>query len=243
MTELKQIIIQIGLQILIALALIIPISLFTKMKNKKLLFIYFLCFISILIAYFIPKSTIFDSLKMNWQGQILVIILSISFVYFTHFITPKQVGFTSKINKTVWLPLIFLSILGIMFNLFVRGLDGISTTTEYLLYQLTMPSLAEEMAFRGVLLGLLNFIFISRKKIFGADIGWGAIILSLAFGLGHSIYFDENNNIQFAFDAFLVTTVLALVMTYLKEKGESIIPSIIFHSIYNASLPLIKIFL
>lgn len=242
MSNLLQILTQIGLQTFTTIALISLISLFSKKENKKLLFIYVLFFIATTVAYFIPRSPIFESFRMNWQGQSLVILLSLSFVFSTKYLSLQQAGFTFKVNKSVWFPLAILTILGLLFNVFVRRFDFINSTSENIIYQLTMPSVAEEMAFRGVLLGLLNKVFIERRTIFGAQLGWGAIILSFAFGLGHSVYFIYNQHIQFAFDAFLVTTTLAFFMTYLKEKGESIVPAIIFHSIYNASLPIIKLF-
>ena len=243
MTELQQILLQIGLQIFIAFVLIAMISFFSMTQSKNLVVVYFIFFVATIGAYFVPRIGFFENYRMNWQGQMLVILLSIGVVFLTNFLTPKQAGFTFNIRKTVWLPLVILSILGIVFNVYVRGFEGISTTKEYLFYQLTMPGIAEEMAFRGVLLGLLNLVFITKRNILGAKIGWGGVILSLAFGLGHSVYFDKHQHLQFSQDAFWVTTILAAVMTYLKEKGESIIPSIIFHNIYNASLPLIKLFM
>lgn len=243
MTELQQIFIHIGLQIAISLTLICIFSLFSKTENKNRLFAFYIFFITTIAVYFIPRLPFFSAVKMNWQGQIFGIFLSLAFVYLTKYLTPKQAGFTFKINKTVWVPLIILTFLGIIFNVFVRGMDDINPSKEYLFYELTMPGLSEEMTFRGVLLGLLNVVFISRKNILGANLGWGSLILCLAFGLGHAIYFDDKQHLQFALDAFLVTTILAGIMTYLKEKGESIIPSIIFHNIYNATLPIIRLFL
>lgn len=243
MTALQQIFMQIGLQVFIAFVLIATISVFSKTHRKYLVVAYFIFLIATISSYFVPRIAFFESYKMNWQGQLFVVLLSLGFVFGTKILTPKQAGFTFKIRKSVWLPLIVFSTIGVAFNIYVRGFEGISTTGEYVLYQLTMPGLAEEMAFRGVLLGLLNLVFLSRRKILGAELGWGGVILSLAFGLGHSVYFDANRQLQFAQDAFLVTTILSAIMTYLKEKGESIIPSVIFHNIYNASLPLIKLFI
>lgn len=243
MTELQQILAQIGLQLIISLVLIIIFIALSKTQKKNLLFPFYIFFIAAIVVYFIPRFLFFDNLKMNWQAQTLVIVLSLLFVFTTKYLSTKQAGFSLKINRTVWLPLLLFIIAGIVFNIYVRGFDEIPSDKEYLFYQLTMPGLGEEMTFRGVLLGLLNLIFVSRKKILGAQLGWGSLILCLAFGLGHSVYFDNKQNLQFAFDAFLVTTFLAAIMTYLKEKGESIIPSVIFHNIYNASLPLIKLLL
>jgi len=81
-----------------------------------------------------------------------------------------------------------------------------------------MPGLSEEPVFRGVMLGLLNLVFISRKKILGAYFGWGSLIQCVLFGVGHAVYFDNKQHLQFYFTRFVVTFVLGVFMTLFKRK-------------------------
>ncbi|MEJ7676771.1 MAG: CPBP family intramembrane glutamic endopeptidase [Segetibacter sp.] len=71
----------------------------------------------------------------------------------------------------------------------------------------------------------------------------GALIQAVLFGVGHALYFDDKRHLQFYFAGFAVTFVLGAFMTYLKEKGESLIPAILFHNLYNSSLALIRLFI
>ena len=72
--------------------------------------------------------------------------------------------------------------------------------------------------------------------------GIGALIQTVLFGVGHAVYFDAQQHLQFYTEGFVLTFILGAFMTYLKEKGESVIPAIIFHNIYNVSLPLARLF-
>ncbi|AWM33555.1 hypothetical protein DDQ68_12630 [Hymenobacter nivis] len=50
-----------------------------------------------------------------------------------------------------------------------------------------MPGLTEELAFRGVLLALLDRTFTERVRVLGADVGRGTVSSSLVFGLCHGL--------------------------------------------------------
>lgn len=242
MSDLLQNLTLIGIHLGVSLVLAFFFTLVSKTERKNLLLVYVLFFVATIFILFIPRLPIFDGLKFNWQGKFLSILMAIGFVYFLPFLTKEQAGFTFKINKSVWVPFIILTVVSVAFRFYESSLSEINTTKEYLLYQLTMPGLSEEPVFRGVMLGLLNVVFVARKNIFGASMGWGSLIQSVLFGVGHAVYFDEAHHLQFFTEGFIVTFTLGAFMTYLKEKGESIIPAILFHNIYNGVMPLVRLF-
>jgi membrane protease YdiL (CAAX protease family) len=175
------------------------------------------------------------NLEWNWQGKFWSIVWCVLFIWFTKFLSKEESGFTWKINKSAWLPFIIICIIGIgvqLSDIFSEnGLEKFDK--EAFFYQLTMPGLAEEMVYRGVILGLLNKVFVSRKNILGAQVGWGLLIQAIIFGGGHSFYFDDLGNIQFAFVPAIITGIIGLVIGWLREKSGSIVLPIIFHNLFN----------
>lgn len=88
-----------------------------------------------------------------------------------------------------------------------------------------------------------KFSICFKKENFRNIFWLGALVQTILFGVGHAIYFDNKEHLQFYFTGFAETFVLGAFMTYLKEKGESLIPAILFHNLFNASLPLIRLFM
>ncbi len=244
MTEILQTLATVGIHLGISILLCLIAMLFTKSEKRQLLFVFSIFFLSTIAILFIPNLPILDKLNWNWQGKFLSFAVAILFIYLFPYLTKEQAGFAFKINKSVWLPFIILTAISLGWNFFhINTLQEIDKSKEYLLFQLTMPGISEEPIFRGILLGLLNLIFVTRRKILGANIGIGALIQIILFGIGHAIYFDEKQHIQFYMEGFIFTFILGVFMTYLREKGESIIPAILFHNIFNASLPLARLFI
>lgn len=232
-----------GIHLGVALILSAILLLISKSEKRFLLLVFAAFFVATFLILFIPDLPFLNKLHWNWQGKFLTFILAIAFVYFLPFLTKKEAGFTFKVNKSVRITFLILLAISVAYNIYVSSFSEGDKTQEYLFFQLTMPGLSEEPVFRGVLLGLLNLVFVSRKKILGTYFGWGALVQTILFGVGHAIYFDNKEHLQFYFTGFAETFVLGAFMTYLKEKGESLIPAILFHNLFNASLPLIRLFM
>jgi membrane protease YdiL (CAAX protease family) len=244
MTEILQTFATVGIHLGISILLCLIAMLFTKSEKPYLLFVFSIFFLATIAILFIPNLPFLDKYNWNWQGKFLSFVLALLFIYFLPYLTKEQAGFTFKINKSVWLPFIILTGISLGWTfMHINTLQEIDDSKEYLFFQLTMPGLSEELIFRGILLGLLNLIFVTKRKILGADLGMGALIQVILFGIGHAIYFDQNQHIQFYMEGFLLSFILGVFMTYLKEKGESIIPAILFHTIYNAALPIARLFI
>lgn len=244
MSEILQTFATVSVHLGISILLCLVAMLFTKSEKRHLLFVFSIFFLTTIAILFIPNLPILDQFNWNWQGKFLSFTLAILFICLFPYLTKEQAGFTFKINKSVWLPFIILTVVSVGWNFYnINTLQEIDKSKEYLFFQLTMPGISEEPIFRGIILGLLNLIFVTRRKIFGTNMGIGALIQVVLFGIGHAIYFDEKQHIQFYMEGFLLTFILGAFMTYLKEKGESIVPAIIFHNIFNASLPIARLFI
>jgi hypothetical protein len=242
MTETQQTFAIIGINLGLSLLLPFICTLFTKTEKKYLIAVFTVFSLVTIGILFIPSLPVFDKLNWNWQGKFLSFLVAIAFLYFTPFLTKEQAGFTFKINKSVWIPFILLTAISLAFNMYTSDIKGGDKTKEYLLFQLTMPGLSEEPIYRGILLGLLNLVFVARRNILGASMGIGAIIQCALFGLGHAIYFDDKQHIQFYLEGFTITFTLGAFMTYLKEKGESIIPALLFHNLFNSCPAILRLF-
>lgn len=243
MNELTQTFATVGIHLGISILLCFISMTFTKSEKRNLLTVFSLFFLTTIAILFIPTLPILEKFNWNWQGKLLSFAIAVVFVYFLPYLTKEQAGFTFKINKSVWLPFIILTLTSVGWELYhIENINEIDSSKEYLFFQLTMPGLSEEPIFRGVLLGILNIIFVTKRRILGANMGIGALIQVILFGLGHAIYFDEKQHLQFYTEGFVFTSILGAFMTYLREKGESLIPAILFHNIYNASLPLVRLF-
>jgi len=108
---------------------------------------------------------------------------------------------------------------------------------EALYYQLTMPGLEEELAFRGIMLGLLAKILHQDIRLFGIGFGsasmWATAIL---FGLAHGFTLSSNFELAFHTEAFFSTLSLGLIYAWLTVKSGSILLPLISHNLYNATL-------
>jgi membrane protease YdiL (CAAX protease family) len=104
---------------------------------------------------------------------------------------------------------------------------------ETILFQATMPGIAEEIVFRGILLALLNKVFAMRWTLFGVRLGWGAIISSILFGLLHGFYIDNAWSLHFITIGILRTAFDGFFLALVKERTKSLLPGIIIHNVLD----------
>ncbi len=93
-----------------------------------------------------------------------------------------------------------------------------------------MPGVAEELIYRGLLLGLLNKISESKFKFLGTNFGWGAILTSIVFGLMHGAQLGDNYQLQLDFITILLTGFYGFIYALIKERSGSLVFPIIAHN-------------
>ncbi len=183
-----------------------------------------------LVPRLLPES------DWNWTGKLLAIIVMLGVAALPYFGWKKSgLTFRQSANSTsAW----------IIFGLFTTAIftaaicfgDGRSDF-DTILFQWTMPGIEEEIFYRGVLLLALNEAFTVRARILGADIGFGGIVATVAFGLIHSLFYGVDGA-SFDFTAFAITAGPALLLLWFREKTGSVLVPILAHNVANGAFNL-----
>lgn len=227
---------------LIELLIITPILLLTLDKSKikwKAIILFGLFFILngflLELPRQIPELKIIDG-NWNWSGKIYAIMGSIVF----YFIYKKELGnydfFTFRQKKNSLKPTIIATVIvcflviGLSFFLFGKSDSDIET----LLFQLTMPGFDEEIAFRGIILGLLSTTLNPIIKINSLKLGNPAILItSILFGLIHSFQIDSDWSMSQNWMYFGQTFLFGLILGWMTIKSHSILMPILSHNLTN----------
>ncbi|MCK4663051.1 MAG: CPBP family intramembrane metalloprotease [Bacteroidales bacterium] len=210
---------------------------FIKSKVKKFL-IYFIIFYFIdqflTRAFCLPDFFVIGT-QWNWTGKILSTLFSLIVILVLRKKLGDDFAFTLKQRESSLKPvLIIVSILVILGVIILWQFSSKGNPTfETHLFQLTMPGIAEELAFRGVFLGLLNNVFGKPVKIIGAKMGWGTVVTSILFGLWHGIGFDNASNFYFNFEPILLTMIAGFILAWLRERTGSLLIPVLFHNLIN----------
>lgn len=116
---------------------------------------------------------------------------------------------------------------------------GGRTAFESHLFQLTAPGLTEELAFRGVLLALLDRGFLRRVRILGADLGWGAVVSSLLFGLCHGLRVGADFHVVAKAALMAIPLAGGFVLAWCRARSGSLLLPILVHGGMNELAQLI----
>jgi hypothetical protein len=208
-------------------------------KSVCILIIYYLLYSLILIEG--NRFNLFN-LAWNWIGKILAILFSLLF-YFRYkrlFLNNQYVNLSPD-KKNLKSSIIILTFLAILSSLGGLSLNKQEWSTETVLFQLTMPGFDEEIAYRGVLLGLLTSISLPKLTFKIITINNPSIyVIGLLFGLIHAIHLDTSYLITFDFGPFLQTFIIGTLYSYMAVKTQSILLPIISHNLSNTLLSLIS---
>jgi len=93
------------------------------------------------------------------------------------------------------------------------------------LSQLLVVALPEEIFFRGYLMSRLEEIWPSRRRLWGAPVGWPLLVSSLLFGLGHFLVDLQPGRLAVLFPA--------LVFGWMRQRTGSLAPAATFHALCN----------
>lgn len=167
----------------------------------------------------------------NWLGKVFDIIFTLGFIWLHPQLSYVSVGLTSKVRTLGLVTAVGFStvIFQALYSLLLEGEAGYSA--EEIAYQLTMPGLAEELGFRGVLLTLFNLSLGRPFTVLGAKVGWGLVLQALLFTLPHvtspSLHFQWWGLFTFPF---------AIACGWMTERSGSLLPAIITHNAGNTLL-------
>jgi len=178
----------------------------------------------------------------NWTGKLFAITGSLGFYfifrkYFTesYFLTFSQKpGSLKTVLIVSFITLLIYIVSSFLFN------PTQNFNPETLAFQITMPGLEEELAFRAIMLGLLSSVLIKEITINKVRIISPSILITaILFGLGHSFYISENWLLLMNWEYFGGTFVFAVTMGWLTLKSRSILFPTINHNLCNFLINLI----
>ena len=184
-------------------------------------------------------SGMFEDQQYNWSGKILAITASL--VMIAAVVIPTQrlnladAGLTLKQEKGSVIPslIVMAGMIAFIVGLQLLANDGPNLDAETLIYQATIPGIDEELMFRGLLLLTLSLAVSGQAwKLKGATIPWGAVLATLFFALGHSI-FVQNGAIQADWVTLVITGLLGGALMWIRLRTGSIMLPIIAHNATN----------
>lgn len=204
---------------------------------------YFLLFASYYFLYllllYIPN--IFTELRIvestwNWSGKLHAIAGSILFflLFRNAFSQHNYITFRQNDNslkpKFYAVAIVFFVSIGLA----CFYVNKSETDPEYFLFQFTMPGLDEELAFRGIMLGLLSNSLKPKIYLGSRSLGNPALIItSILFAAGHSLSIDSNWVFYQNWFEFINMFAIGLLLGWMTIKSGSILMSILVHDLIN----------
>ena len=167
----------------------------------------------------------------NWSGKACSIVLSAGVVVLG-VLSRQEAGLqlrqkAGSVRPAGWALLAFTALsFGIGW-----AFGGGSWDAETPAFQLTMPGLAEEIAYRGVFIGLLHRAFPGEGRV----ARWAPVLVTaVAFGLWHGLGVSDG---YLTFDAFpaLFPLLGGLAYGWLRERTGSVLVPILAHNAGNTA--------
>jgi len=168
----------------------------------------------------------------NWTGQVLALAgtLWVAALLVRQAGVPwRDMGFTRRQQPGSLYAALWVSAAALSLNLLAMNQSRFRLTEvplETWAYQATLPGLVEEVAFRGVLLALLDRAFLARRVLFGAPMGWGGAVVTLVFLALHG----------WSVNVLLGVLPAALLYLWLRARTGSLAVPIVVHNLWNLSV-------
>ena len=168
--------------------------------------------------------------EWNWSGKLLSLLLS-AVVIFALRLSPGAVGLKKPIHwKIGAVALVLFVIWGACLGLLFQPGHA---DTETFAFQSTMPGMAEELVYRGIVPAILFGLIRRRDPSYG--IPWIVILAtSVAFGIWHGLGYAKGS---FSFDAMgaLFPFIGSIPGGWLRFKTDSILIPILAHGAANVA--------
>jgi membrane protease YdiL (CAAX protease family) len=192
----------------------------------------------------IPRVDGFQHLHWSWQECLLAIAWPFLLIALVPGISLASVGVTSRfrpdwLNASIVALLLALAVPAVFFMLGARKkLDA-----EGWAFLLIMPGLAEELVFRGVYQSLLNRVFGRPWRLANAEFGWGLIISAILFaGSNGLVAVDPQLHARIVPHAAIAPVMLSFVSGWVRERTDSVWPSVFGHNLSNIMIPFASLF-
>ncbi len=234
------------IELALHLAIVLPIILLTLTNRKgetlKIVAVFALYFLMHGLLLYLPTE--FESLRLtngnwNWSGKLYAILGSLLFLSLYRKFALKDYFLTLKQNKA------FLKhgVIAIFVILVVKGLFNVLYLSpsdwdlETLLFQATMPGLDEEIAFRGIMLGLLTKILKSPKQTI---LHPAIYVTALLFGMAHGLHLGDSLQLSYNISSMVITALLGVAWAWMTLKSGSILLALVSHNLGNVTSQMIS---
>jgi len=170
--------------------------------------------------------------QWNWSGQLLALAgigAVAGLLVCRGLMCWPEMGFTwAQREASLW-PALGCTAVALALNHLAMSsshfrLEGV--TLETWAYQATLPGLVEESLFRGLLLALADRAFSARVSVFGAPLGWGAVVVTLLFVALHGLRGG----------ILLGVLPAALLYLWLRARTGSLVLPVAAHNLWNLSV-------
>ena len=167
----------------------------------------------------------------NWEGKALSLAWALAFVA-AGGLSAAEAGLTLRQRAGSVRPALVATLaltaasfgLGTLFG-------GGAPDAETVAFQLTAPGLAEEVAYRGVFVGLLHRALPSAE---GARRGWPVVVTAVAFGLWHGLGVRDGA-VSFDWLSASFPFVGGLAYGWLRERTGSVAVPVVAHNLGNTA--------
>jgi membrane protease YdiL (CAAX protease family) len=239
---------RVALEVGLTLVCVLPFVLIAAWRSRTrrwglLLFVASLIVLDIALAE-IPRVDGFQHLHWSWQECVLSTAWPFLLIALVPGISLASVGVTSRFRPG-WLKpsmvagLLALAVPAVFFILGARKkLDAQGWG-----FLLIMPGLAEELVFRGVYQSLLNRVFGKPWRLANAEFGWGLIVTAILFaGSNGLVAVDPQLHARIVLPSAIAPFMLSLVSGWVRERTDSVWPSVFGHNLSNIVIPFASLF-
>ncbi|MEB2778007.1 CPBP family intramembrane glutamic endopeptidase [Algoriphagus sp. D3-2-R+10] len=229
---------------LLQLAVVLPIILLTLRKRDSETLKILIAFVAyrllnevlLFLSIEYPEIRIGVS-NWNWSGKLYAVIGALVFLSLYRKFPLSDYFLTFRQNKKFATKGIFILCSILLINIIVAFFSPDKTfNLETLLFQFSMPGINEEIAYRGIMLGLLLKIMKGKNLILHSAV-W---ITALLFGMAHGLFLTEKLKIVFEFSPFLWSVIYGLIWGWITIKSGSILLALISHNLANGVVNLIR---
>ena len=232
------------LEILLQLLLVIPLLALTlRRENRSAVLgilaafvIYFVLYNVLLVAPLEYPALAVLGGTFNWSGKVAAIFGSLSFLLLYRQFPLKAYYLTFSQNRSALRTGILLLLMVVAYRVFAAFMyDGTAAwNTEEVLFQATLPGLDEELAYRGIMLGLLVQALRPTMRVGRWNLGSPAVLVTaLLFGLIHGFAITDSYALQFRTYAFCYTTLVGLLYGWVTVRSGSILLPLLTHNLAN----------
>lgn len=206
----------------------------TPGPRPALLAVAALIFLAELLLQTAPNLAVHQTLlDWNWQGKAAALLFMLVFVALWPGLSWKETGLTLPGWRGWWPALVVTGVAMLFWATLGATQQPSAPTTETILFQATMPSLEEELVWRGIVWALVLQALPSTRR-FGGQ-GWALLLTSLVFALFHGFVLGDDLSLTVNIPLLVFSLVAGLALGWIRIRSGSVLPAMAAHSGINLS--------